>query len=694
MITHLKSSYILYFFLITAAPSPQFLYAAIEKADSLKQSIISNPDTRLAADNLLALAESYRSEFILDSAAKYANQCLALSTDLKYQEGIAESNYKLHLVELHRGNLQGALGYVIIFNKICEEAGYETRLGKGYYSYGVILGDLGEVDSSLYYIRKSLEINMKMNDTLRLIATHNAIGNIYFVISEYDSAAHYYIQSIQLAELSGRLNYLGPIYNNLGSIFTKMNEYDRSRSYLEKALEINKKNGDSGALAQTFARLGDNSVSTGDIDKAKSYYEQAMLLYDSVGNFIGQADILNNIANIYRIESKFKEALESYEKAYEFYNQQGYIEGITVTLMNMGQVYSGMGKYELALVYLDSCLLIATKSGYLHNRSSILLLLSENYYKAGEYKKAYEYNNLHYILADSLLGIEKSKALNELEKKYQKEKDQARILNLEKENLSKTIQRNVVVFSAIGLVMLALFIVLYFSQRSKKDRIIAQQRIVQLEEEKKLMTARLLVEGQEEERKRIARELHDGLGVLLSATKMQFTTIKDKSPENQPMIDKATQLLEQASGDVRRISHNMMPGSLTKLGFYDAVEDLIDNIRDIDGMNAVCEIEGDQARLPENKEIMLYRVVQEMVNNTLKHAGAKNVSLKILRSASGLEINFSDDGVGFNTEKALNDIATSFGLKSIRSRIGFLNGEVTIDSAIGKGTRYKILVPV
>jgi signal transduction histidine kinase len=631
---------------------------------------------------------------LLDSAAKYAKQSLLLSTALKYTEGIAESNYKLHLVELKKGNVQEATAYVILFNKICEEAGYEARLGKGYYSYGVILGDQGETDSSLFYIHKSLDINLKLNDTMRLIATNNAIGNIYSDQSEFDSAVYYYLKSAQLAELSGKLNYLGHIYNNVGNTFYQMSEYVKASSYLEQALEINQKYEDIELTAVSLTILGNNADGAGNYTQAIYYYNQARLLFESIGDQIGKADILNNFASIYRSQSKLEEALTSYKMAHQIYVRQNYTEGITITLMNIGKVYSDMGKYKLAGIYLDSCLRISTKSGYLQNRCSVLFAISDNYYKSGEYKKAYDSYIMYSNLSDSLTGIEKSKALHELDKKYQKEKDQARILTLEKENLEKTMQRNAGIYSAIGIFMLAGFIVIYFLQKSKKDRIIAMQKIIQLEEEKKLMAAKILLEGQEEERKRIAQELHDGLGVLLSATKMQFTSIKDKSPENKPLIEKATRMLEQASGDVRKISHNMMPGLLTKLGFFEAVEDLMESIKDAGDINAVMETEGDTDRLPENKEIMLYRVVQEMVNNTLKHANAKSIFLKMARFPDRLEMFFSDDGIGFETEKAMNAETSSLGLNSILSRIGFLNGEVQIDSSPGNGTRYKIRIPL
>ncbi|MCD4730455.1 MAG: sensor histidine kinase, partial [Bacteroidales bacterium] len=232
----------------------------------------------------------------------------------------------------------------------------------------------------------------------------------------------------------------------------------------------------------------------------------------------------------------------------------------------------------------------------------------------------------------------------------------------------------------------------FYRNKSRKDKIIADQKIKQLEEEKKLLAARFLVEGQEEERKRIAKELHDGLGVLLSTARMQFTTIKDKSPENKQLIDKATKLLEQATGDVRKISHNMMPGLLTRFGLYEAAEGLIEQLDETAGLSATCEIIGDTKRLSENTEIMLYRIIQEMVNNTIKHADATRISLKMDILPELLKINYSDDGKGFNLEEKLK--SKSIGLTSIQSRANFLSGKLDIESAYNKGAQFTLSVPI
>ncbi|NTV82950.1 MAG: sensor histidine kinase, partial [Bacteroidales bacterium] len=366
---------------------------------------------------------------------------------------------------------------------------------------------------------------------------------------------------------------------------------------------------------------------------------------------------------------------------------------------NIGVAYSVQKKYGLAQEKYDTCLDIATAAGYRRLRMDVLEAIYYNYQRAGDFSNAFKYQKDYYLLKDSLFDLEKSKKINELTLKYQKEQDQARILALEKDNLQKdldlrqrTNQRNAFLFAGITLIAMAVFLFLYINQKRRKDKIINLQRIHQLEEEKKLLAAMSVMEGQEEERKRIAHELHDGLGVLLSATKMQFTSIKDTNPENRPLIERATQLLEQASGDVRKISHNMMPGLLTNLGLYEAVEDLFENINDAENLRAKCVIREGTTRLPENKEIMLYRIIQEMVNNTLKHAEAKKISLYIREVKDKLEVLYSDDGKGFDVERMLE--SKSIGLKSIQSRVNFLNGTLAIDSKPEQGASYLIQIPI
>lgn len=136
----------------------------------------------------------------------------------------------------------------------------------------------------------------------------------------------------------------------------------------------------------------------------------------------------------------------------------------------------------------------------------------------------------------------------------------------------------------------------------------------------------------------------------------------------------------------------MMPGLLTRFGLFEAVEDLIDQVDETKGINVKCEISGDTKRLPENTEIMLYRIIQEMVNNTLKHAEAKFFSIVINIQKDHLNIEYSDDGKGFNVEEKFE--SKSIGLTSIQSRVNFLSGNVTVKSEPGQGVNFIIHIPI
>jgi signal transduction histidine kinase len=478
----------------------------------------------------------------------------------------------------------------------------------------------------------------------------------------------------------------------------RLKQYDDAVKYLEMSLEINRGRNDARNIALNLTNLGGVCLETDELDKALEYYKQAYQIYKTIGpELLEIGDIYNNIAEVYEQQHQYTKALENLFKAYKLYQKQNYLQGITMTLVNMGNIYTAQGRYEEAEAVLDSSLRVAIRAESRANQKNILWAMANNYYKAGSYQKAYEYYDQYQEIYKELFEVERTAKINELNIKYNNERIARENLALKNDNLEiqlhlkkKSLQSTIFMFTLIGVVLLALLISLYSRHRISVSR----NKIRQLEEEKKFIGARLLLEAQEQERKRIALELHDGLGVLLSATRIQFSNLKDKSPENKQLIEKASQLLEQATGDVRKISHNMMPGLLTKLGLYEAVEDLFENLDETEGLRAVCEISGNLKRLPENMEIMLYRIIQEWVNNTLKHAHANNIGMKIREADNHIHVEYRDDGMGFEPEKALFSDAESLGLKSIRSRVDFLNGKLDIESAPGKGVLYKLVVPV
>lgn len=649
-------------------------------------------------DSLLSICEEYM-ESEPSRSLRNANEALELSKTSNNIEAEIDALHAISASFKNMGKLDTAFIYVQYAVKKSDSINDIKRLADNTVLQGNILFryDSPEAAKPNYY--KGLSLYKKLNDSIGIADCYNGIGTVFMRQVKYDSAIYYYHE---LIKLSGNIHYLkglGKAYINIGIAYSDLKEFDKSQAFLKKSIPINEKLGNLRYLGVTYNMLGNNFYDFADYDQSLENYMQALKIYEKLGNIFGIANASNNIGNIYEENGDYKIALDYYKKAKSLYLVVGDRDGFIASFKNTGLIYERQKAYHKALEIYDSCLLIAKEINSLYRQREIYYNIYRTYELTGNYDSAFKYILIHDEIKDSIFNIEKSKAISELEIKFEKEQDQARILSLEKETLEKdlrlrkrTNQRNGYLYTGISIVILVVFFTLYFRQKVRKDRIIAEQKIRQLEEEKKLLAVKSLVEGQEVERKRVAKELHDGLGVLLSTAKIQFSSIQSDIPENKDLIDKATALLDQAAGDVRQISHNMMPGLLTRFGLYEAVADLLEKVDETEEINVEANLPVDAKRLPETMEIMLYRIIQEMVNNTLKHAKAKRILCRVNVLDGKVNIVYSDDGIGFNVEEKSAD--KTIGLQSIRSRVNFLGGTFQAISSPEKGTEYTIEVPV
>jgi two-component system, NarL family, sensor kinase len=664
--------------------------------DSLR-SVIDSGATGAERDKALkCLAEGYMKSDP-DLSLTYADMLMESSKASGNKAAMTDAFWLKGRAQLAKGSYDSTVLYCDSGISVAASAGLpgiqaelNTTKGTGlYYSHGP--------DSGIIAYRESYRLFADAMDSSGMAKALNGLGVMYKKMAQYDSAVSCYIKLITIAERKGYENTLGMGYLNLGILLQDLKEFDKAYHYLNLSIPINEKyREDFVALAHMNIGLLDNQK--GDMDSALIEYRVALSIYASLNERKSTADVYNNIGNLFYKWQKLDSAYKYFNLARDLYHSLEYWYAYAQVYNNLALIYMDWGKYHHALEFLDTSMYYANETGNTELLSTIYRNLYSVFNDMGDYRKALD-NYLVYDSLDKIMyTLAKEKLMADLEMKYENEKKQGQILALEKANLEKdldlqvrTKQRNAFLFIGIGIILLISFAFLYFRQRTVKDRIIAQQRIRQLEEEKKLLAARSLVEGQEEERKRIARELHDGLGVLLSTTRMQFSAIRDRSPENQPLIERASKLLEQASNDVRKISHNMMPGLLTKLGLFEAVIDLFEKVSETQGLIVRVNIPEDAERLPENKEIMLYRIIQELVNNTLKHAKAKTLDIRMEVLPENLEIFYSDDGKGFKLEEKAG--SKSLGLQSIESRVNFLNGKMQFYSEPGKGVSYKIEIP-
>jgi signal transduction histidine kinase len=209
------------------------------------------------------------------------------------------------------------------------------------------------------------------------------------------------------------------------------------------------------------------------------------------------------------------------------------------------------------------------------------------------------------------------------------------------------------------------------------------------------LAAKAVIEAEENERQRIARDLHDGIGQMMSAAKMNLSAFESQisfaSEEQRQSLQKVISLVDESCKEIRTVSHIMMPNALLKNSLASAIKDFVDKISNRD-ITAIVYTEGLDQRLDANTETVLYRVIQECVQNAIRHAGATRLDISMVRDKEGISGTIEDNGKGF--DPSLKNGSAGIGLKNIMSRIDFLKGTVDFDSAPGRGTVVSLFVPL
>ncbi|MDT8394366.1 MAG: sensor histidine kinase [Bacteroidales bacterium] len=644
---------------------------------------------------MLALAFYYRS-VKKDSAMLLINQAEALSEKMDYKQGIAVANYRKSTLYRYKGELQKAIEHAKTYLEMAEGLSDTSMIAKASYNLALNYNIVGNPQKALTYHRIARAAFKAENNLKNLCAVNNAIGNLFSDIAFYDSAAIYYNSCIDIYVTMGNNIDKAIALCNLGNVYTNTGNYESAINILNESIELSIENIENNLydnLANSYSYMGIVYYNLMDYAKSLYYYRLSDSVYSIVDNKRGTHNLQMSKAHIYNELKKYSLAHQHYLTALKYFREQGISDGIIVAWQGIADNYASQGLYKKAIVYYDSSLKLAKETGYILRQVQVLDNIYDFYATIGNYKEALNYHELLLKAKDSVLNQDIAFITSDLMFKYDTQQKELDLLKQKHETLRIMKQRNSFIYTFLGIIILTLYLILYFRTKHRKNKYLAEQKIRQLEEEKKLLAARFLVEGQEKERKRIASAIHDSLGVLLSASKMHVTAIKDSSPENKALIEKATKFLDDASGEMRQISHNMMPGLLTKMGLYEALEDLFENISDTEKIDALVELVGPKTeRLPENHEIMIYRIVQEMVNNTLKHAGASKIDLVMVMHPDQLDINYSDNGKGFDVEEKIAQ--KSLGIQSIHSRVSFLDGQINVRSAPGKGTVYTIHIPL
>ncbi len=312
----------------------------------------------------------------------------------------------------------------------------------------------------------------------------------------------------------------------------------------------------------------------------------------------------------------------------------------------------------------------------------------------GNADSAITYYNHYTAVSDSIYSEESLRQINELHARYETEQKELQLQHLNDKNTIMQLsifRKNVAIWSISAAFILALILGILFYKRYKlKQHARLQAEILK----QKQMASEAVIAAEEYERKRIAGELHDGIGQMFSVVKMNLSGIADRtgiSGEDKNLLDKTIKLVDESCREVRSISHQMMPNVLNETGFTAAINQFVDKI-DSNRLDVTLDITGFERKIPGNVEAVVYRIVQECVNNVIKHAQASHLDIQIHNEGGHISATIEDNGTGFDT--SLLQTSGGIGVKGMMARVEFLGGKMEYDSAPGKGTVVAIHIPL
>jgi signal transduction histidine kinase len=294
------------------------------------------------------------------------------------------------------------------------------------------------------------------------------------------------------------------------------------------------------------------------------------------------------------------------------------------------------------------------------------------------------------VLSDSLLSDETKKRIDYLNAKYQSAQRESQILQLQDE---KKIQ-SIWIYASVGGVILLIIIMIFIYKNYRKKQLIDKQQIEQLRKEKQLEATQAVLVGETSERTRISRELHDGLGGLLSGTKLILNNMKGNvvlTESNVSHFDHALLLLDTSITELRRVAYNMMPENLHHFGLKRAMEEFCNGLNSA-ATSVRFSFFGADARFEQNSEVIIFRIAQELLNNALKHASASEINIQLVQEDARISLTVQDNGKGFDISGV--DVNKSSGLRNIRSRVDSLGGQFSVDSQPGQGSEMTVEINI
>ena len=619
------------FIVVLCCVVPHCAFSQDPKAIDSLNRVLSHYDAKgitgdtIKVNTLAALAEAYLGTDP-QKAMQYAKAQLAAAKKTNYKTGLADALDTQGNIYDNEGDYNHALPLFLQALKIYSETGDLSNTINVYNNIGVTYAKKGIHSEAIKYLLKGLGMAEKTNDVKGCVSTNNNIGLVFRKQNKFDEALRYYLKclAIQLRH-NGRYS-ISYTYLNIGEIYRNKLQPDTALKYYTLGLQYALREKDERSVANSYSSIGNSYIDSKTYGKALENHLTALEIRQKIHDGFGAFTSYVALGNIYHQIGDNKKALFYTHQAYELVKSQNALDMMAEVHRQFADIYADMGNYKLA----------------------------------------YENHELYKQFNDSVFNSENEKKLTEQKLNFDFKNIQERKDLLAKAEIKS--QRDMRNFILIIMSLIVIFLVIIIWQRNK-IAIVKRQRALT------------------EERNRISRDLHDNLGAQLSAARMFMVNLTDSKSENVPEIaGNSLSLLDASINDLRNVMDDIQDSVLAKKGYIAATEALINKVDKLNNIKFSLTYHRMDERPNAKIEHELYRITQELVNNTLKYANAKNVAIDFLRGDHSLMLMYEDDGVGFD----LQTVAKGDGLRNIQTRVKSLGGTVNFDSMPNAGARTTI----
>ena len=614
-------------------PDELLKQAATEKADTSKLKLLVE-----AANQLYDLGQKEKMQLVVA-------ECMQL---------IETTQFVPSQIELYRllADFYGFGGkpemrhlYADSMIALSRKAKYDLGEGKGLATKALAFVIDFKMEKATEYYKDAIPIFEKLNDYPWLAKCYKGMGNALMQGRDAIGATQQYKLAATMFKNAGSKNDEGLVYGNIARAFMVREMLDSAIYYNDKASLIAAQL--PGAVQLQFI----TDMSAAEFLSKKGQYPQATAAIQKAQKIAESKQDISMLGAVYHISGALAVDQKDFKTALKF----------------------SLLSHE-----------IHQKSGNYSGQVESLKELSKAYSRVGDYKNAYETRVEYMRLNDSLFSSNSAKEISELNVKFQTSEKEKKIAEQNLLIANKNIRLRNLLFTLIAAgLLISLLVALYFQRRKT-----FQQSLITLKKEQDISLLKALMTGEEKERSRLARELHDGLGGILAAAQMQVSNVETNGQEEELIKkQKATELVRQAATESRRIAHNLLPETLLRYGLDEALKEYSKSITESKLIQLDYESVGMQENLDQSAGLSIYRIIQELVNNIIKHSGATEALVQLQREGEKLSITVEDNGKGFSPQQ---NGKTGIGLSNIRSRVSYLNGSLDIRSEEQKGTSVYI----